>query len=193
MKKLFLSATIAATTFFVNAQTTWKVDASHSKIGFAVSHMVISETEGHFNVYDGTVVTKNEDFTDAQINFSVDASSINTESADRDKHLKSADFFDVEKFPKLTFKGTSFKKVSGNKYTLEGELTIKDVTKKVKFDVTYNGQAKSPWGQTAAGFKATSSINRFDYGLTWSKALEAGGLLVGDIVNITLKLELIKQ
>jgi polyisoprenoid-binding protein YceI len=83
--------------------------------------------------------------------------------------------------------------VSGNKYTLEGELTIKDVTKKVKFDVTYNGQAKSPWGQTAAGFKATSSINRFDYGLTWSKALEAGGLLVGDIVNITLKLELIKQ
>jgi polyisoprenoid-binding protein YceI len=155
--------------------------------------MVISETEGHFNVYDGTVVTKNEDFTDAQINFSVDAASINTESADRDKHLKSADFFDVEKFTKLTFKGTSFKKVSGNKYTLEGELTIKDVTKKVKFDVTYNGQAKSPWGQTAAGFKATSSINRFDYGLTWSKALEAGGLLVGDIVNITLKLELIKQ
>jgi polyisoprenoid-binding protein YceI len=193
MKKLFLSATIAATTFFANAQTTWKVDASHSKIGFAVSHMVISETEGHFNVYDGTVVTKNEDFTDAQINFSVDASSINTESADRDKHLKSADFFDVEKFPKLTFKSTSFKKVSGNKYALEGELTIKNVTKKVKFDVVYNGQAKSPWGQTAAGFKATSSINRFDYGLTWSKALEAGGLLVGDIVNITLKLELIKQ
>jgi polyisoprenoid-binding protein YceI len=193
MKKLLLTATIAATTLFANAQSTWKVDASHSKIGFAVSHMVISETEGHFNVYDGTVVTKNEDFTDAQINFSVDAASINTESADRDKHLKSADFFDVEKFTKLTFKGTSFKKVSGNKYTLEGELTIKDVTKKVKFDVTYNGQAKSPWGQTAAGFKATSSINRFDYGLTWSKALEAGGLLVGDIVNITLKLELIKQ
>ena len=155
--------------------------------------MVISETEGHFNVYDGTVVTKNEDFTDAQVNFSVDAASINTESADRDKHLKSADFFDVEKFPKLNFKSTSFKKVSGNKYSLEGELTIKNVTKKVKFDVTYNGQAKSPWGQTAAGFKATSSINRFDYGLTWSKALEAGGLLVGDIVNITLKLELIKQ
>jgi polyisoprenoid-binding protein YceI len=193
MKKLLLTATIAATTLFANAQSTWKVDASHSKIGFAVSHMVISETEGHFNVYDGTVVTKNEDFTDAQVNFSVDAASINTESADRDKHLKSADFFDVEKFPKLNFKSTSFKKVSGNKYSLEGELTIKNVTKKVKFDVTYNGQAKSPWGQTAAGFKATSSINRFDYGLTWSKALEAGGLLVGDIVNITLKLELIKQ
>jgi polyisoprenoid-binding protein YceI len=193
MKNSILSIAVAIATFSAQAQTTWKVDASHSKIGFAVSHLVISETEGSFNVYDGTVVSKTDDFTDAQVDFSVDANSINTESADRDKHLKGADFFDTEKFPKLTFKSTSFKKTSGNKYVLEGNLTIKDVTKKVKFDVTYNGQAKSPWGQTAAGFKATSSINRVDYGLTWNKALEAGGVLVGEKVDITLKLELIRQ
>jgi polyisoprenoid-binding protein YceI len=193
MKNLLLSLTVAAATFAVQAQTTWKVDVSHSKIGFAVSHLVISETEGSFDVYDGTIVSKADDFTGAEINFSVDAASINTANADRDKHLKSADFFDAEKFPKLTFKSTSFKKVGGNKYVLEGDLTIKGVTKKVKFDVTYNGQAKSPWGQTAAGFKATSTINRTDFGLTWNKALEAGGLLVGENVDITLKLEFIKQ
>ena len=158
-----------------------------------MSHLVISETEGSFNVYDGTVVTKTEDFADAQVDFSIDATSINTQNADRDKHLKGADFFDTEKFSKLTFKSTSFKKTSGNEYVLEGNLTIKGITKKVKFNVTYNGQARSPWGQTAAGFKATSSINRTEYGLTWNKALEAGGVLVGEKVDITLKLELIKQ
>lgn len=193
MKNLFLSLTVAAATLTAQAQTTWKVDASHSKIGFAVSHLVISETEGSFDVYDGAIVTKNDDFTGAEINFAADAASINTANADRDKHLKSADFFDAEKFPKLTFKSTSFKKVSGNKYALEGDLTIKGVTKKVKFDVTYNGQAKSPWGQTAAGFKATGTINRTDFGLTWNKALETGGLLVGEKVDITLKMEFIKQ
>ncbi len=193
MKNLLLSLTVAAATFTVQAQTTWKVDASHSKIGFAVSHLVISETEGSFDVYDGTIVSKADDFTGAEINFSADAASINTANADRDKHLKSADFFDAEKFPKLTFKSTSFKKLSGNKYALEGDLTLKGVTKKVKFDVTYNGQAKSPWGQTAAGFKATGTINRTDFGLTWNKALEAGGVLVGENVDITLKLEFIKQ
>jgi len=193
MKKLFFAFAFAAGTLLTNAQTTWKVDASHSSLGFSVSHMVVSETEGRFKVYDGTVVSKTDDFTDAQINFTVDAKSIDTDSEKRDEHLRSDDFFNAEKFPNLTFKSTSFKKVSGNKYVLEGELTIRDVTKKVKFDVVYNGQAKSPWGQTAAGFKASGSINRMDYNLKWNKALEAGGVLVGETVNITLKLEFIKQ
>jgi len=193
MKKLFFAFAFAAGTMLSNAQTTWKVDASHSSLGFSVSHMVVSETEGRFKVYDGTVVSKTDDFTDAQINFTVDAKSIDTDNEKRDEHLRSDDFFNAEKFPNLTFKSTSFKKVSGNKYVLEGELTIRDVTKKVKFDVAYNGQAKSPWGQTAAGFKASGSINRLDYNLKWNKALEAGGVLVGETVNITLKLEFIKQ
>jgi polyisoprenoid-binding protein YceI len=193
MKKLFFAFAFAAGTMLTQAQSTWKVDGSHSSLGFSVSHMVVSETEGRFKVYDGTVVSKNDDFTDAQINFTVDAKSIDTDNEKRDEHLRSDDFFNAEKFPNLTFKSTSFKKVSGNKYVLEGELTIRDVTKKVKFDVTYNGQAKSPWGQTAAGFKASGSINRLDYNLKWNKALEAGGVLVGETVNITLKLEFIKQ
>jgi polyisoprenoid-binding protein YceI len=193
MKKLFFVFAFAAGTMLAQAQSTWKVDGSHSSLGFSVSHMVVSETEGRFKVYDGTVVSKNDDFTDAQINFTVDAKSIDTDNEKRDEHLRSDDFFNAEKFPNLTFKSTSFKKVSGNKYVLEGELTIRDVTKKVKFDVTYNGQAKSPWGQTAAGFKASGSINRLDYNLKWNKALEAGGVLVGETVNITLKLEFIKQ
>jgi polyisoprenoid-binding protein YceI len=193
MKKLFFAFAFATGTMLAQAQSTWKVDASHSSLKFTVTHLVISEVEGRFKVYDGTVVSKNDDFTDAQINFSVDAKSIDTDNEKRDEHLRSDDFFNAEKFPNLTFKSTSFKKVSGNKYVLEGDLTIRDVTQKVKFDVTYNGQAKSPWGQTAAGFKATSTINRLDYGLKWNKALEAGGVLVADNVNIVLKLEFIKQ
>jgi polyisoprenoid-binding protein YceI len=193
MKNLIFAFAFAASIMVAQAQTTWKVDASHSILGFTVTHLVVSEVDGRFKVYDGSIVTKTDDFTDAQINFTVDAASINTENEKRDEHLRSDDFFNAEKFPKLTFKSTSFKKVSGNKYVLEGELTIRDVTKKVKFDVTYNGQAKSPWGQTAAGFKATTTINRQDYNLKWNKALEAGGVLVSDVVTINLKLEFIKQ
>jgi polyisoprenoid-binding protein YceI len=172
-----------------SAQSTWKSDNVHSNVKFTVTHMVISEVDGAFKVYDGTIVTKNADFSDASIEFTVDINSINTENEMRDNHLKGDDFFSAAKFPKAVFKSTSFKKVSGNKYLLEGNLTIKDVTKKIKFDVVYGGSIKDPWGNNKAGFKATGSINRFDYGLKWNNLTEAGGAVVGNEVGLTLKLE----
>jgi polyisoprenoid-binding protein YceI len=193
MKKLFIACVLGFAVITVKSQTTWKVDPSHSTLGFSVSHLVISEVEGKFKVYEGTINSKKDDFAGSDIYFTVDVKSIDTENEKRDEHLLSDDFFNAEKFPKMTFKSVSFKKLSGNKYVLEGDLTIRDVTKRVKFDVTYNGQTKSPWGQTVAGFKASSVINRQDFGLKWNKALETGGFVVGDSVNIHLKLEFIKQ
>ncbi|MGC8823442.1 MAG: YceI family protein [Bacteroidales bacterium] len=174
------------------AQSKWTVDKVHSTVKFSVQHLVISEVEGSFRNFDGSIVSKNDDFTDAIIEFSVDVNSINTDNEMRDNHLKSDDFFNVGKFPKMTFKSKSFKKVSGNKYELIGDLTIRDVTKPVKFDVVYGGTVKDPYGNIKAGFKATTVINRFDYGLKWSALTEAGGAVVGNEVNVVLKLEFAK-
>lgn len=197
MKKQFLTmATILLTTAIVEptiAQTTWNIDKSHTKIKFSVTHMMISETTGEFKLYDGKIISTKDDFTDAKIEFTVDVNSINTEDEKRDAHLKSDDFFSTAKYPKMTFKSKSFKKVEGKKYKLVGDLTIRDVTKEVEFDVIYNGTMKSPWGTTAAGFKLNGKINRMDYNLKWNVALEAGGLLVSEEVNIECNVELIKQ
>lgn len=190
MKKLLLSLVLAATSSLASAQTTWGVDASHSNVRFTVSHLVISETEGNFKTFDGKVTSTGNDFNDAKVEFSVDVNSINTDNADRDKHLMGDDFFNSAKFPKMTFKSTSFKKGDGNKYKLTGDLTIRDVTKSVTFDVVHKGVTKDPWGNTKAGFKGTSSINRKDYKLMWSVVTESGGLVVGDEVEITINLEL---
>lgn len=196
MKTLFLSiAVIAASLVSVNAKpeaSAWAVDKSHSNVSFSVTHMMMSETEGKFKLFDGTIVSANEDFSDAQVNFTVDISSINTDDEKRDGHLKSDDFFNSDKFPQAKFKGTSFKKVDGKKYILEGDLTIRDITKKVTFDVTYYGIGKNPWGMTIAGFKAKTTINRMDYNLKWNKALEAGGVLVSEEVNIGINMEMVK-
>lgn len=189
MNKIICLFAALLTVAAVSAQSTWKSDNVHSNVKFTVTHMVISEVDGAFKVYDGTIVTKNADFSDASIEFSVDINSINTDNEMRDNHLKGDDFFSAAKFPKAVFKSTSFKKVSGNKYALEGNLTIKDVTKKIKFDVVFGGTIKDPWGNNKAGFKATGSINRFDYGLKWNNLTEAGGAVVGNEVGLTLKLE----
>jgi polyisoprenoid-binding protein YceI len=190
MKKLLLSLVLAATGTFVSAQTNWNVDASHSNIRFTVSHLVISEVDGNFKAFDGKVTSTGNDFNNAKVEFSVDVNSINTDNADRDKHLMGDDFFNSEKFPKMTFKSTSFTKADGNKYKLTGDLTVRDVTKSVTFDVVHKGVTKDPWGNTKAGFKATSSINRKDYKLMWSVVTESGGLVVGDEVALTINLEL---
>ena len=182
---------LAVTPLF--SQTKWTVDASHSKIGFIVTHLVISEVEGSFNSYDGTLVASKDDFTNAEINFSVDVNSIDTDNEMRDNHLKGEDFFNAQKYPKMTFKSTSFKKVSGNIYVLEGDLTIRDVTKKVKFDVVYGGTVKDPYGNTKSGFKAKATINRFDYNLKWNALTEAGSAVVSEDVDIIIKLELNKE
>lgn len=193
MKKVFALVVLAGSVVLANAQSTWKTDNAHSNVKFSVSHLVVTEVEGAFKVYDGSIQSAKPDFSDAAINFSVDVNSINTDNEMRDKHLKSDDFFNAEKFSKMTFKSTSFKKVGGNKYALEGDLTIRDITKKVKFDVTYGGTVKDPWGNTKAGFKAKGTINRFDYNLKWNTLTEAGGAVVGKDVEITLNLEFGQQ
>ncbi len=193
MKKIMLSAAVLLTSLATQAQTNWKFDGAHTKIDFSVPHMLISETTGKFKVFDGSVSSASDDFTDAKIEFTIDVNSINTEEENRDKHLKSDDFFNAEKFPKITFKSKSFKKVSGKNYKLIGELTIRDITKTVEFDVVYNGMNKDPWGNTHAGFKLNGNINRFDYNLKWNTLMEAGGAMVGEIVSLNCNIELLKQ
>ena len=190
MKRILLLSVAVALTLSIFAQTKWKVDFSHSSIKFTVTHMLISEVEGDFKTYTGSVVSTTPDFADAAIDFTIEVKSINTESEMRDKHLQSADFFDAEKFPQITFKSKSFKKTSGNKYELIGDLTMHGVTKEVKFDASFGGTVNDPWGNTKAGFKATTTINRFDYGLKWNSLTEAGGAVVSPEVQISVKLEL---
>lgn len=189
MKKIFIAAASLLISGATMAQGTWKVDNSHSNVKFTVTHLVVSEVDGAFKVYSGAINSPKADFSDATITFSVDVNSVNTDNDARDKHLKSDDFFNAEKFPQMAFKSTSFKKVGDKKYVLEGDLTIRDITKKVKFDVTYGGTVKDPWGNTKAGFKAKGTINRFDYNLKWNTLTEAGGAVVGKDVDVTLNLE----
>ncbi len=170
-------------------ETTWNVDASHSAIRFSVPHMMVSETEGNFKKFTGKITAKDANFTDAKVEFTVDVNSINTDDEARDKHLKADDFFAADKYPNMTFKSTSFKKVGGTKYVVEGDLTIRNVTKKVKLNVTYGGTVKDPWGNTKVGFKAQFVIDRQQYGLSFNKALETGGAMVGNNVTIDLKFE----
>lgn len=167
----------------------WNVDPVHSKVKFTVAHLVISEVDGSFDVYDGIIESAQEDFSDAKIAFSVDAASIDTGNEDRDEHLKSEDFFSVAKYPTLTFESTSFEKKQGNEYALKGNLTMRGVTKPVVFDVKYGGTAQDGYGNTKAGFKVTGTLDRYDYGLKWNSMTEAGGLTVGQEIDITLNLE----
>jgi polyisoprenoid-binding protein YceI len=194
MKKLLAGSVLLMATFFttpVVAQTAskWTVDKLHSSVRFAVSHMVVAETEGSFRVFDGTVEHTKADWSDAKISFTVDVNSINTDNEYRDKHLKGDDFFNAEKYPAMTFKSTSFKPLGNNKYELKGELTIRDITKPVKFDVTFGGVSIGS-KTDKAGFKATTTINRFDYNLKWDKATETGSLVVGKDVEISVRIEL---
>ncbi len=177
------------------AQTNWAVDAAHSKLGFKVTHMMVSEVEGRFKIYDGKVLAKTDaDFVDASIEFSVDVNSIDTDEDKRDTHLKSDDFFNAEKFPKMIFKSTSMKKGKAKGvYILTGDLTIRDVTKKVILNATTNGKiVKDPWGKTHTGFNVKGVINRVDYGLKWNAAMEAGGVVVSEQVIIDSTIELVK-
>ena len=180
---------ISASFLHTKAQTKWVIDPVHSSVNFTIEHLVISEVEGKFKTYTGTILTSKPDLTDAAIAFEIDVKSIDTDNEMRDKHLIGSDFFDGDTYPKMTFKSTSFKKVSGNKYVLNGNLTLHGVTKPVKFDVTYGGTAKDGYGNTKAGFKAKGVINRFDYGLKYNSVTEAGGATLGKEVDIDLKLQ----
>lgn len=173
--------------------TVWKLDPAHSDILFSVRHMVIAEVTGRFREFEGTLYQRNTDFSESTVEATIRTASIDTSVADRDNHLRSADFFDVEKYPTMTFKSTSLKKIGEDHFELTGDLTIRNVTKPVTLDVRYMGQAVDPWGNLRAGFKATGTIDRYEYGLQWNQALETGGLLVGKTINITLNLQFIKQ
>ena len=186
LSTLVIALTLAAGT---SAQSTWTVDVVHSSVTFNVTHLSISEVEGTFKVYSGTIQSSTNDFADAAIEFSIDVNSINTDNGMRDKHLKSDDFFNAEKYPQMSFKSTAWKKIEGKNYLLEGELTIRDVTKPVKFNVVYGGTVKDGRGNMKAGFKATAVINRFDYKLKWNAVTEAGGVTVGKDVTVTLNLQ----
>ncbi|WP_318617870.1 YceI family protein [Sporosarcina sp. YIM B06819] len=169
--------------------TKWTVDASHTNISFSVKHMMVSKVRGNFGGFEGTIDGNIEDLTGAAIDFKIDASSINTNSVDRDNHLRSADFFDTETYPAITFTATDIVKKGGNKYDLNGDITIKDVTKKITFEAEFEGIGKNPWGVEVAAFEAETKISRKEFGLTWNQLLETGGALVGDDIKITLELQ----
>ena len=193
MKKvstLVLAMAISVVTF---AQTTWNVDPSHSSVNFSVSHLVISEVDGTFNTFDGSLTTKSDDFSNAKISFEIDVNSVDTKDAKRDGHLKAEDFFYTEKHPKITFISTSFKKGKNGKYILKGNLTMRGVTKPITLDVKYGGTAKGPYGFTRAGFKITGSLDRIAYGVAYNGKTETGALMIGEDIDLVIKLEFIKK
>lgn len=166
---------------------TWAIDPSHTEVGFVARHLMVTKVRGNFADVAGTVVVA-EDVTASTVDVTVQMASVDTRSADRDAHLKSADFFDVENYPTMRFVSTSF---DGEELT--GDLTIKDVTKPVTFEVDFNGVQADPWGNTKAGFEAEAEIKRADWGLTWNAAIEGGGVLVSDKIKIVLDVQLLKQ
>ena len=194
MKCILLATTllISGLTSFSQAAK-WAYDASHAKIGFSISHFGISETEGKFTKFDGTVLSDRPDFSDARIDFTIDVNSINTEDAKRDTHLRSADFFDVAKYPQIVFKSKSLKPVGNNKYKLTGDFTMHGITREITLDVAYRGTVIDPYKNTKAGFKISGAIDRTKYGLTWNGTLAAGELLVGNEVMLDINIELLKK
>ncbi|SFU79803.1 YceI family protein [Alicyclobacillus macrosporangiidus] len=175
------------------AKSQWKIDPAHSSVDFSIKHMVISRVKGTFHTFDAVIEADPEDLTTAHIEFTVDVASVDTRNEDRDNHLRGADFFDAENHPKMTFKATRIVKKSEGEYEVTGDLTIRGVTRPETFLVTYEGQGKDPWGGIRAGFSANGTINRSDYGLKWNAALETGGVLVGDQVQVSLEIEAVKQ
>lgn len=194
-KRSILALSILLGSSFIFAQTTeipWKVDKAHSAISFTVPHMMISEVAGNFRDFDIQVTANKPDFTDLKINATIKVASINTENSKRDEHLQSDDFFNAATYPEIKFVSTGVKKINAKNYKITGNLTIRDVTKKVTFDAVYNGSIKSPWGNMVTVWKASTTVNRFDYNLKWNKAIEAGGMVAGDVVTVNMVIEMSK-
>ncbi len=174
-------------------KTKWGLDSTHSEISFKVKHLMISNVKGVFKEFSADVYTSGDQFMTSGIDLQINPSSIDTGVADRDAHLKSADFFDVENFPAIRFTGSSVEKVDDENFILHGDLTIKGVTQPVKLDVEFGGVMKDPWGNQKVGFSVNGKINRKDFGLTWNAALETGGVLVSDDVKISAEVQLVRQ
>jgi polyisoprenoid-binding protein YceI len=171
----------------------WVIEPTHSLVEFTVRHMMIANVKGRFSEVEGEVIGDPHDLTGATIQVSINTASVDTRVADRDNHLRSADFFDSENYPQMTFKSTKITKTGEGEYRIDGELTIRDVTNPITLEATFEGAGKDPWGGERAGFSAKGKLNRKDYGLTWNAALETGGVLVSDEVKINIEVELLKQ
>jgi len=169
--------------------TTWKIDPAHSEINFKVKHLVVSTVTGHFSKFDASIETSKEDFSDAKINFEADINSISTKNEQRDAHLKSADFFDAEKHPKISFVSKSVKKISDHEMRIIGNLSLRGITKEITLDVIYNGTVAGFGGTEVAGFEVRGKVNRFDFGLQWNAITEAGGVVVSNEVKIEILAE----
>jgi polyisoprenoid-binding protein YceI len=170
----------------------WDFDASHSSINFHVRHLMVSKVHGRFATWSGTLLLDDQDITRSTVSVTIDAASVDTRDPKRDDHLRNADFLDVEKFPELTFRSTSVDDMGDNELAVHGDLTIHGVTRPVTLAVELGGQVKDPWGGTRTGFSAKTQISRKDFGLTWNVALEAGGIVVGDKIEIGLEIEAVK-
>ena len=171
----------------------WKIDPSHSEVTFSVRHMMISTARGRFEKFTGTVDYNEANPSLSTVDVQIEAASISTRDPQRDGHLRSPDFLNADAYPYLTFKSKRIELVDAENGRLYGDLTIRDITREVVLDVTFNGISKSPWGATVAGFSASAKINRKDWELTWNVALETGGMLVGDAININVEVEIIKE
>jgi len=176
------------------ATKNWVIDPTHSEIQFKIKHLMITNVTGSFNLFQASVETEEEDFSKAKVSFAANIDSVSTGNVQRDEHLKSADFFDAANFPKLTFVATKYENMDNDgSYELQGDLTIKGVTKPINMSVEFGGVVKDPYGNTKAGFSINGKINRKDFGLTWSAVTEAGGIVVSDEVRLVCEIQLIEQ
>lgn len=171
----------------------WQIDPAHSHIQFSVRHMMISTVRGEFENFGGTIDFNPENPEQSQVSVRIDTASINTRQTDRDNHLRSADFFDAEEYPAILFESKRIEQTSSDKGRVVGDLTIRGVTREIVLDVEYAGTARSPWGTTSAGFSATTSLDRKEWGLTWNQALETGGVLVSDKIKVGVEIEIVQQ
>jgi polyisoprenoid-binding protein YceI len=196
MKRIYASITailFALTLPALAAAATWNIDPDHSSVGFKIRHLMVANVKGSFDKHAGTVELNEKDITKSKVNVSIETASINTNVQKRDEHLRSADFFDVAKFPTMTFVSKKVVKAGKDKLKVTGDLTLHGITKEVVLNVDGpTKESKDPWGNFRKGAAATAKINRKDFGLTWNKALETGGVVVGEEVTIILEIEMIK-
>lgn len=174
------------------SKTAWNLDNAHSEVSFKVKHMMISNVTGHFSDFSASVTSEGDDFTTANIEFAIKSATVNTGSEQRDNHLRSAEFFESDKFPEIKFKGTKFEKIDNENYKLTGDLTVKDVTKSITLNAEHGGIGKDPWGNIKTGFTVTGKINRKDFGLNWNAVLETGGVMVSEEVRIAAEVQFVK-
>jgi polyisoprenoid-binding protein YceI len=194
MKRIIFAAAMVLAIPYAAVASTWNIDPDHSNLGFKIKHLMVSNVKGNFEKYTGVVEIDDKDITKSKVDVTIDTNSINTNVKKRDDHLRSADFFDVAKYPTMTFVSKNVAVAGPDKLKITGDFTLHGVTKEIVLDLEGpTGESKDPWGNIRKGATATTKINRKDYGLKWNQTLETGGVLVGDDVDITLEVEMIKK